>query len=61
MYSEIDPRPKMKTLFRRGAGGKEAGVRPQVFLRIQLRGDVPPEAMMQRTTIGGRPEFVDVE
>ena len=31
------------------------------FPEVSTVGDVPHEATMQMTTIGGRPEFVDVE
>lgn len=38
-------------------------IRLQVFFPEDptVGGDVPHEATMQMTTIGGRPEFVDVE
>jgi hypothetical protein len=37
-------------------------IRLQVFRRISnCRRDVPAEATMQMTTIGGRPEFDDAE
>jgi hypothetical protein len=47
---------------RRAAGGKEGSNNKITgFPEDPTVGrDVPPEAMMQMITIGGRPEFVDV-